>query len=131
MCLDIICVNIWEDWHKFLPFILTELWFYYVFNIMNLIFGTTSKRKVEDLQNIIHEMNLDIQVLSMEDIGWNRGEIDENGSTIEENSLIKAFDRNLAWHFSQTCYNSKYKHIVLYEVICYGALFWRVQRAIQ
>ena len=35
-------------------------------------------------------MNLDSQVLSIEDIGWNRGEIDENGFTIEENSLIKA-----------------------------------------
>ena len=57
---------------------------------MNLIFGTTNKRKVEDLQNMINEMNLDIKVLSMEDIGWDRGEIDENGSTIEENSLIKA-----------------------------------------
>ena len=57
---------------------------------MKLIFGTTNKRKVEDLQNIISEMNLDIEVLSMEDIGWDRGEIDENGSTIEENSLIKA-----------------------------------------
>lgn len=57
---------------------------------MKLIFGTTSKRKVEDLQNIINEMNLDIEVLSMEDIGWDRGEIDENGTTIEENSLIKA-----------------------------------------
>ena len=58
---------------------------------MKLIFGTTSKRKTEDLQNIINKMNLDIQVLSMEDIGWDRGEIEENGSTIEENSLIKAF----------------------------------------
>ena len=57
---------------------------------MKLIFGTTNKRKVEDLQNIINEMNLDIEVISMEDIGWDRGEIDENGSTIEENSLIKA-----------------------------------------
>ena len=57
---------------------------------MKLIFGTTNKRKVEDLQNIINEMNLDIEVISMDDIGWNRGEIDENGSTIEENSLIKA-----------------------------------------
>ena len=57
---------------------------------MKLIFGTTSKRKVEDLQNIINEMNLDIEVLSMEDIGWDRGEIEENGVTIEENSLIKA-----------------------------------------
>ena len=57
---------------------------------MKLIFGTTNKRKVEDLQNIINEMNLNIDVVSMEDIGWDRGEIDENGSTIEENSLIKA-----------------------------------------
>ena len=57
---------------------------------MKIIFGTTSKRKVEDLQNTIKKMNLDIQVLSMSDIGWDRGEIDENGSTIEENSLIKA-----------------------------------------
>ena len=57
---------------------------------MKLIFGTTNKRKIEDLQNIINEMNLDIEVISMEDIGWDRGEIDENGTTIEENSLIKA-----------------------------------------
>lgn len=57
---------------------------------MKLIFGTTNKRKVEDLQNIINEMNLDIQVVSMEDIGWDRGEIEENGSTIADNSLIKA-----------------------------------------
>ena len=57
---------------------------------MQLIFGTTNERKVEDLQNIINKMNLDIEVLSMKDIGWDRGEIEENGSTIEENSLIKA-----------------------------------------
>ena len=57
---------------------------------MKLIFGTTNKRKVEDLQNIINEMNLDIEVVSLEDIGWDRGKIDENGYTIEENSLIKA-----------------------------------------
>lgn len=57
---------------------------------MKLIFGTTNKRKTEDLQNIINELNLNIEVLSMEDIGWDRGEINENGSTIEENSLIKA-----------------------------------------
>lgn len=57
---------------------------------MKLIFGTTSKRKIEDLQNIINEMNLDIQVISLDDIEWDRGEIEENGTTIEENSLIKA-----------------------------------------
>ena len=57
---------------------------------MKLIFGTTNKRKTEDLQNIINEMNLDIEVIGMEDIGWNRGEIDENGRSVDENSLIKA-----------------------------------------
>lgn len=57
---------------------------------MKLIFGTTNKRKIEDLQNIIREMNLDIHVLSMDDIGWDRGEIAETGTSIEENSLIKA-----------------------------------------
>ena len=57
---------------------------------MKLIFGTTNKRKIEDLQNIINEMDLDIEVISMKDIGWDRGEIEENGLTIEENSLIKA-----------------------------------------
>ena len=57
---------------------------------MKLIFGTTSARKKEDLQNTINEMNLDIEVLSMDDIGWDRGEIEENGTTLEENSLIKA-----------------------------------------
>lgn len=57
---------------------------------MKLIFGTTNKRKVEDLQNIINKMNLDIEIISMKDIGWDRGEIYEYGKTIEENSLIKA-----------------------------------------
>lgn len=57
---------------------------------MKLIFGTTNQRKMIDLQNIINEMNLDIQVIGMDDIGWDRREIEENGATIEENSLIKA-----------------------------------------
>ena len=57
---------------------------------MKVVFGTTSARKTQDLQNIINELKIDLEVLSLADIGWNRGEIDENGETIEENSLIKA-----------------------------------------
>ncbi len=57
---------------------------------MELIFGTTSERKRNDLQNIVKKLGLDIKVLSMKDINWDRGEIEEDGSTIEENSLIKA-----------------------------------------
>ena len=57
---------------------------------MKIIFGTTNKRKIEDLQIIINEFNLNIEVLSMDDIGWDRGEINETGNSIEANSLIKA-----------------------------------------
>ena len=57
---------------------------------MKIIFGTTNKRKVEDIMNIINQLNLDIEVLSLSDIGWNLGEIEETGQTNEENSLIKA-----------------------------------------
>ena len=57
---------------------------------MKVIFGTTNERKVKDLQNIINLVNFDIQVLSMNDIGWDRGDIIEDGDTILENSLIKA-----------------------------------------
>lgn len=57
---------------------------------MKVIFGTTNKRKTEDLQNISNNLNLDLEIMSLNDIHWNLGEIEENGSTIEENSLIKA-----------------------------------------
>lgn len=57
---------------------------------MKIIFGTTSKRKVEDLQNICSQLDIKVEILSLDDIGWDLGEIDENGSTVEENSLIKA-----------------------------------------
>jgi XTP/dITP diphosphohydrolase len=57
---------------------------------MKVIFGTTNERKVHDLKNIVKQNNWDIEMLSMADIGWDEGEIEENGSTIQENSLIKA-----------------------------------------
>ena len=57
---------------------------------MKVIFATTNNRKLEDLNNIINENNLDLEVLSLSDIDWDRGEIEENGNTIYENSLIKA-----------------------------------------
>lgn len=57
---------------------------------MKVIFATTNNRKLEDLNNIIIENSLNLEVLSLTDIGWDRGEIEENGSTIFENSLIKA-----------------------------------------
>ena len=57
---------------------------------MKVIFATTNNRKLEDLNNIIDENSLELEVLSLTDIGWDRDEIEENGKTIFENSLIKA-----------------------------------------
>ena len=56
---------------------------------MKVIFGTTNERKVEDLNLIIKRNNLDIEVLSLKNIGFLE-EIEENGLSIQENSLIKA-----------------------------------------
>lgn len=57
---------------------------------MKVIFATTNNRKLEDLNSVIKDKNLDLQVISLADINWDRGEIEETGLTIEENSLIKA-----------------------------------------
>lgn len=57
---------------------------------MKVIFGTTNPRKVEDLNIVIKEFDLDIEVQSLADIGWGDAEIEESGTTLEENSLIKA-----------------------------------------
>lgn len=57
---------------------------------MKVIFGTTNERKVEDLRNQIKNLRTNLEIIGMKDIGWNLGEIEETGTTIEENSLIKA-----------------------------------------
>ena len=56
---------------------------------MIIVFATANKRKIEDLEEIIKENNLDITVLTLDDIGYHE-EIQETGSTLAENSLIKA-----------------------------------------
>lgn len=57
---------------------------------MKVIFGTTNERKVEDLRNQSKNLGIELEIIGMNDIGWNLGEIEETGKTIEENSLIKA-----------------------------------------
>lgn len=57
---------------------------------MKLIFATTNERKIKDLYDIIRKNNFDIEVLTLNDIGWNLDEIQETGTTIQDNSLIKA-----------------------------------------
>lgn len=41
---------------------------------MKVIFGTTNDRKVEDLRNQARRMEMNLEVLSMNDIGWDQGE---------------------------------------------------------
>lgn len=56
----------------------------------NIVFATTNARKVQDLKEIVKSKKLNFNILTMEDIGWDRGEIEEDGTTLEENSMIKA-----------------------------------------
>lgn len=57
---------------------------------MKIIFGTSNQRKTVDIRKVIEKNNFELEVLTLEDIGWNLGDIEENGTTLEENSLIKA-----------------------------------------
>ena len=59
---------------------------------MDLIFATTNKRKMADLQNVIKELGLSINVIGLDSpkLQWGDKEIEETGKTLEENSEIKA-----------------------------------------
>jgi len=56
---------------------------------MKMIYGTSNKNKVKDIISIIKAHGANIDVLSLKDIGFN-DDIEENGTTFEENSEIKA-----------------------------------------
>ena len=57
--------------------------------IMKMIYGTSNINKVKDIKAIIKAHGKDIDVITLKDIGFNK-EIEENGTTFEENSEIKA-----------------------------------------
>ena len=57
---------------------------------MKIIFGTTNKRKIEDLRSIIQQAKLELEVLTLDDIGYTE-EIEENGKfddLIEKNGMF-------------------------------------------
>ncbi len=56
---------------------------------MKIIYGTSNKNKIKQVKEMFAYENIDIEVISLEDIGFNE-EIEETGKTFEENSLIKA-----------------------------------------
>jgi XTP/dITP diphosphohydrolase len=55
-----------------------------------IVLASRNKKKIHELKNLLTEaLGNDIDVLSLDDIGF-YGEIEENGTTFEENALIKA-----------------------------------------
>ena len=58
-------------------------------NINKMIYGTSNQNKLKDIKAIIKAHGEDIEILSLKDIGF-YDEIEETGTTFEENSEIKA-----------------------------------------
>lgn len=56
---------------------------------MKIVLSTRNTHKITELQTLLSQYLKNIQVLSLDDIGF-IGEIEENGSTFEENAMIKA-----------------------------------------
>ena len=56
---------------------------------MKIIYGSSNKAKLQEVKDFFTNNKIDIELLSLKDINFNE-EIEENGQTFEENSLIKA-----------------------------------------
>lgn len=56
---------------------------------MKFIYGTGNKAKVQQVADFFKAINKPIEIISLKDIAFSE-EIEENGSTFEENSMIKA-----------------------------------------
>ena len=56
---------------------------------MKILYGTGNKAKVEAMKKIIEVHGFDAELFTIKDIGFNQ-EVEENGTTFEENSEIKA-----------------------------------------
>ncbi len=58
--------------------------------MIKVVLATRNKNKINELRTFFKELsNLDITVLSLNDIGY-YGEIEEGGKTFEENAILKA-----------------------------------------
>lgn len=56
---------------------------------MKIIYGTSNKGKLQEIRDFFKNNKIDAEILSLKDINFDE-EIEENGQTFEENSLIKA-----------------------------------------
>ena len=56
---------------------------------MRIVLSTRNGHKINELQSLLSQYLKNIQVFSLDDIGF-EGDIEENGTTFEENAMIKA-----------------------------------------
>lgn len=56
---------------------------------MKILYGTNNKGKIAELNRTIRLQNIDAEIITLKDINFNE-EIEENGTSFEENSMIKA-----------------------------------------
>ena len=56
---------------------------------MKIVLASKNKHKIGELQTLLRQYIPEIEILSLDDIGF-KGEIEENGETFAENALIKA-----------------------------------------
>lgn len=56
---------------------------------MELVLASRNRHKIEEIGALLSKILPDVRVLSLDDAGI-EGEIEENGTTLEENALIKA-----------------------------------------
>ncbi len=56
---------------------------------MKLVLASRNQKKIGEMQELLSQYLKEVQVLSLDDIGYD-GDIEEDGTTFEENALIKA-----------------------------------------
>lgn len=57
--------------------------------MLKFVLASRNRKKIRELETFLNTISSDIQILSLDDIGYT-GEIVEDGATFAENSLIKA-----------------------------------------
>ncbi len=56
---------------------------------MKIVLASRNPKKIRELRQLLSELLSDVEVLSLDDVGI-MGDIEEDGTTFEENALIKA-----------------------------------------
>ena len=56
---------------------------------MELILASRNQKKIKEMETILATHFPGVRILSLDDVGF-EGDIEENGTTYEENALIKA-----------------------------------------